>query len=559
MQKLTRDQINDALREMNLDFRLEGDADEGGYGSVYKVAGSDEVAKVLDLAYLCFRAEERRLPPLDYDGVYQELDYARRLTLIKNTNLVPVSGLHRCDVWMGMEEGVRQVFLLRMPRRVPLDRAAWPAGKPDENEIISIVSDVCRALETIHQDEVRIDDGFGGEEEQFVPGPLIHRDIKPDNVFVYDGPDGVRYYQLGDFGACFLSGNSRIRGQRKYINRVYSAPEMDDEVRIGPASDVFSLGFLIYWWMNGRADPVEARKERFAAGFEEKHRLKNMSPELWSVFMKATQFDPEMRYPTAAALRKALADCVETRDARIGRKEKGAYMAGGAAAALAAIGLINKLTDGKSRSATVCRNEEIDFGNGVIYRGNVKNGVPHGSGRLQLPYGMQLEAHWSEGVLGGAGRMLYSDGRALKGKNWTMVSREECQLHGYEVAYTGTLCDGVHSGFGGMTGAVGFKYFGELVGGRLEGRGVYCFADGKRKLDRVWSYQDGKKARSPYTGMLLNGKPCGLGRHQLKDGGEYIGEFLDGAVTGYGRQVDKTGRILYEGIWEGGRLVESKK
>lgn len=527
---------------------------QGGCAGVYKLKNEASVVKVLDVELLRFRANIRRLAPLDRDQVYRELDYARRLTQLKNPHLMPVTGLYRCMVQPAGDEA-REIFMLRMPLRPTLEAmgdAAYEAGKaPDENEIIRIVCDVCRALETIHQEQVEIDDRIDARGGLCVPGPLIHRDIKPDNVFVCDGSDGVRYYQLGDFGACFLSGRGWIDGQRLYNNAAYSAPESNQD-EIGPASDVFSLGFMLYWWMDNWQHPVEARAARGKDGFEEKYRLKNMSRELWDVFMKATSIHSAQRYPTAAALRKALEDCVAARDNRIGMRDKGLYAGGGAAAALALTALMKLLSsDEKKRPAVT--NDEIDYGNGLVYRGEVRDGKPHGRGCLYFTHGAKLDGCWKNGAPDGTGVLTLCDGRSFKGKGWRFVTDKPCRDGDRPAQYTGLLCGEVFTGVGGLICSDGYSYIGELVNGRPDGQGRYIFCDGTEIVGR-WSYFEEK--RHPYKGMILDGKAWGNGEYRLNDNSRYIGEFREGEISGFGRHVDKKGRVLRAGNWLNGAPVE---
>ncbi|MCC6159054.1 MAG: serine/threonine protein kinase [Deltaproteobacteria bacterium] len=81
---------------------------------------------------------------------------------------------------------------------------------------------------------------------------FVHRDLKPENIFIAN--DG-RTPVVGDFGLCYIDNGERITiteeavGSRQYIAPEFEAGRTD---AISPASDVYSLGKILYWMMAGR-------------------------------------------------------------------------------------------------------------------------------------------------------------------------------------------------------------------------------------------------------------------------------------------------------------------
>jgi serine/threonine protein kinase len=112
-------------------------------------------------------------------------------------------------------------------------------GPLEVPEALSIVRAVARALGAAHR------------------RGIVHRDVKPSNVFLCtDAAEGPRV-RLIDFG---IARHTRLRGQTVTKTDAaigtpyYMAPEQVRGARdVGPAADVFSLGCLLYECLTGRS------------------------------------------------------------------------------------------------------------------------------------------------------------------------------------------------------------------------------------------------------------------------------------------------------------------
>ena len=79
---------------------------------------------------------------------------------------------------------------------------------------------------------------------------IIHRDIKPDNIFINDNGD----YKLGDFGvARQLEKSSTFMSRRG--NQAYMAPEVYKGEWYGEKADIYSLGLVLYRLLNNSRIP----------------------------------------------------------------------------------------------------------------------------------------------------------------------------------------------------------------------------------------------------------------------------------------------------------------
>lgn len=90
---------------------------------------------------------------------------------------------------------------------------------------------------------------------------VIHRDLKPDNIFFKDELEPV----IGDFGLClFTDDDERVTSTNEAVgSRYYMAPELADgkidEVEF--SVDVYSLGKIFYWLLTGTIFDREKHRE----------------------------------------------------------------------------------------------------------------------------------------------------------------------------------------------------------------------------------------------------------------------------------------------------------
>jgi hypothetical protein len=162
---------------------------------------------------------------------------------------------------------------------------------------------------------------------------IVHRDVKPANVLIADGPaegaaggpadgpaDGQRrpphagsppLVKVADFGIARLAestedGPSLIVGTPRYM-----APEQADGGRITPATDVYAIGAILYEMLAG-LPPFDGRT---AVELAVRHREDpvpplpaHVDPDLARVVYAALAKRPRDRYADAGAMARALHD-----------------------------------------------------------------------------------------------------------------------------------------------------------------------------------------------------------------------------------------------------------
>ena len=144
---------------------------------------------------------------------------------------------------------------------------------------------------------------------------IIHRDIKPENILV--SSDGV--FKLGDFGIAKISEKTTVGTLTGTAG--YMAPEVANRWNYGPASDIYSLGMVLYWAMNERTLPFLPLPPQIPTGLQRQDAIDRRyageifpppihgSKELKKIIMKACAFSVEDRYQTVQEFRCDLAAC----------------------------------------------------------------------------------------------------------------------------------------------------------------------------------------------------------------------------------------------------------
>ncbi|MFJ1709887.1 serine/threonine-protein kinase [Kitasatospora sp. NPDC088346] len=156
---------------------------------------------------------------------------------------------------------------------------------------------------------------------------VLHRDVKPANVLIR--PDGSAV--LTDFGIAALQGSLDLTATGDLIGSPdYLAPERisAESAEIGPASDLWSLGVLLYICVEG-ANPMrrDSLWETLVAIREDPlpavHRAGPLGPLIWTLLNK----DPAAR-PNSEELARALAAVADGHPYRPGDDAADAAAAG---------------------------------------------------------------------------------------------------------------------------------------------------------------------------------------------------------------------------------------
>jgi WD40 repeat protein len=153
---------------------------------------------------------------------------------------------------------------------------------------------------------------------------LIHRDVKPSNLLLARGPAGAPVVKVLDFGLARLASEvadgSALTETGQILGTLdFMAPEQAQDARSADVrADVFSLGATLFFLLTGQAPfPGRSATEKLAARLSGPARpVRALRPdvpkELAAVIARTLERDPAKRYPTPAAVARALTPFVPT-------------------------------------------------------------------------------------------------------------------------------------------------------------------------------------------------------------------------------------------------------
>lgn len=130
---------------------------------------------------------------------------------------------------------------------------------------------------------------------------VIHRDVKPTNLFLHRGSNSAERLKLIDFGVAAVSwAETRLtRSGARVGTPGYAAPEQDQGEEVDFRADLFGLGQTLKEALTGRAPGSDESKTP---------RVPVDLPEGWKpIIEKLIALDPEGRYGSTREARDALA------------------------------------------------------------------------------------------------------------------------------------------------------------------------------------------------------------------------------------------------------------
>ena len=257
-------------------YEIMGVLGQGGMGAVYK-ARDRELDRLIALKVI---RPELATDPAILQRFKQELILSRNIT---HKNVVRIFDLGEAD-------GIRFISMEYVDGE-DLRTILRREGKFQPKDAITVVEQVCRALDSAHSEGV------------------IHRDLKPQNIM----RDKHGRIVVMDFGLARSLGDSGMTQTGAIVGTMeYMSPEQALGSTLDQRSDIFSVGLIFYELLTGKA-PYEAdtaiaslmkrtREEARSASEVDASVPKSLS----AIVSRCLEREPANRYHSAVELLQQL-------------------------------------------------------------------------------------------------------------------------------------------------------------------------------------------------------------------------------------------------------------
>ena len=294
----------------------------GSFGAVYEiqrdVLGETEKAalKVISIPQNSSDIEELYSEGYDDESITNTFEGHLKSIVAEYSLMRKMNGssnIVNCDDirYVQHNDGIGWDIFIKMELLTPLTKAV--SVEFSEQTVINIAKDMCVALELCKKHNI------------------VHRDIKPQNIFVSSNGD----YKLGDFGIAKTM--EKTMGGTKIGTYKYMAPEIYHYQPYGSTADIYSLGLVLYWLMNEHRMPfMPLPPEKIKAGVDEQAKERRLSGEklpmplhgseaLKRIVLKACAYNVQDRYQSATDMLQDLKALIHKEQSMLESESKKTY------------------------------------------------------------------------------------------------------------------------------------------------------------------------------------------------------------------------------------------
>ena len=249
----------------------------GAMARVYRARdredGSEVAVKILAVRYATDRREHERF--------FREAGAAVR---IDHPNVVKVRDVGR------READGRPYLVVELLRGEPLGDILRRQGTIDAPHLLPLIRDAAAGLAAAHE------------------AGIVHRDIKPDNLFLVDRGDGTPSAKIVDFGLAKLHTHASSQSGTALGTAAYMPPEQVLSEEVDARADVYALGVVTFRALTGHlpfdgdTDLDLLAHQLFNAAPPPSWIAHGLPPEVDALVVRALRKRPENRYPDMGAM-----------------------------------------------------------------------------------------------------------------------------------------------------------------------------------------------------------------------------------------------------------------
>src|SRR5688572_17756924 len=208
-------------------YRIDAQIGEGGMGVVYRAL---HIALNKTLALKVLRGEMAK----DAEVVQRFIQEAQAATSIGHENIIDINDFGR------LPDGT-VYFVMEYLNGLPLNDLIKRGGSIPVGQAVEIIRQIAGALGTAHQ------------------RGIIHRDMKPDNVYIVPRGETQNFVKVLDFGIAKVGGasNKLTRTGMVFGTPHYMSPEQAAGQSVDARTDIYALGVIMYEMFTGRV-PFDA-------------------------------------------------------------------------------------------------------------------------------------------------------------------------------------------------------------------------------------------------------------------------------------------------------------
>ncbi len=268
-------------------YEILGQIGKGGMGIVYR-AYERSLNRVVALKVLPERLTKRP------DLIKRFHREAQAAASLNHPNIVPIFAI-------GEVEGVH-FFTMEMVDGLDLGKFYKEKGGLSPRQVVHIITQATEALKAAHEKGI------------------LHRDIKPQNIMI-DRSGRVRVMDFGLAKKLDETPDSQLTVEGAFLGTIhYASPEQCSSEPIGPASDLYSLGIVMFELLTGEIpyssnSTMKIMKEKIVGSTKKISDSKyHFHPSLSAIVDKLLAPSPVDRFKSADELLKALQSLPESID-----------------------------------------------------------------------------------------------------------------------------------------------------------------------------------------------------------------------------------------------------